>query len=90
MRCECGCDTTGATRAGTNSAHDARLYQPLAALIGRRDGFEDALDLVLHLAFDPDAPISQVHVFAEEIERALRQECPQPASVVNHTEPTEG
>ncbi len=77
--------------AGKGSAHDARLYQPCAPQSGAAaNGATDQageLDLVLHLTFDPDAPISQVHIWAEEIERALRLEYPQLASVVIHTEP---
>ncbi|HLX40895.1 MAG TPA: cation transporter dimerization domain-containing protein [Ktedonobacteraceae bacterium] len=39
--------------------------------------------------FDAHAPLSQVHITAEEIKRALRQEYPRLDSVVIHTEPPE-
>ncbi|HLG77409.1 MAG TPA: cation transporter dimerization domain-containing protein, partial [Ktedonobacteraceae bacterium] len=47
------------------------------------------LDLVLHTVFDAHAPLSQVHVDAEEIKRALRRAYPNLNSVTIHTEPPE-
>jgi len=53
-----------------------------------KDGSE-GLDVVLHTTFDAHAPISQVHILAEEIQRTLRQAYSHLASVVIHTEPPE-
>jgi cation diffusion facilitator family transporter len=69
--------------AGAGSAHDVHLYRAG----GRPNEGDERLDLVLHLTFDAEAPISQVHIWAEEIERTLRQAFPMLESVVIHTEP---
>jgi cation diffusion facilitator family transporter len=69
--------------AGAGSAHDVHLYRPGDV----QDRGDERLDLVLHLTFDADVPISQAHLWAEEIERALRQTFPTLESVVIHTEP---
>jgi cation diffusion facilitator family transporter len=45
------------------------------------------LDLVLHTIFDAHTPLSQVHVDAEEIKRALRMAYPNLGLVTIHTEP---
>jgi hypothetical protein len=49
----------------------------------------EELDLVLHTIFDPHIPLSQAHIQAEEIQRALRQKYPDFGSVIIHTEPPE-
>lgn len=47
------------------------------------------LDLVLHTTFEGQTPLSQVHIGAEEIKRALRRSYPTLNSVTIHTEPLE-
>jgi cation diffusion facilitator family transporter len=79
--------------AGPGSAHEVHLYRscPKSGDLDRQDHHPgDELDLVLHTTFAAHAPLSQVHVLAEEIQRALRQAYPQLGSVVIHTEPPEG
>jgi cation diffusion facilitator family transporter len=85
--------------AGAGSAHDIHLYCSQSIPVpteahtsnnaqnGKHAG---ELDLVLHTIFDANEPLSEVHVVAEEIKRALRQAYPQLGSVVIHTEPPEG
>lgn len=83
---------------GTKSAHDVHIYQPCpaqsephkdtAASSNGRKQLEE-LDLVLHTFFEPQMPLSQAHLQAEEIQRALRQAYPLLGSVVIHTEPPE-
>jgi len=82
--------------AGPGSAHDIHLYHPKAAQGTTRGNAENSLhnyppelDLVLHTFFDAHAPLSQVHVGAEEIKRALRGAYPNLNSVTIHTEPSE-
>jgi len=78
--------------AGSGSAHDIHIYRPATTRSGYLNGSteqSDQLDLVLHTIFDPHVPLSQVHIQAEEIQRALRQAYPQLGSVVIHTEPPE-
>lgn len=76
--------------AGPGSAHDVHLYrahmQPAASDGSQAPG---SLDLVLHAIFDAHAPLSEVHVKAEAMKRALRQAYPSLDSVVIHTEPGE-
>jgi cation diffusion facilitator family transporter len=78
--------------AGEGSAHHIHLYQPYFSLatstIGMKNQHEE-LDLVLHTFFDPHIPLSQAHLQAEEIQRALRLAYPFLGSVVIHTEPPE-
>jgi divalent metal cation (Fe/Co/Zn/Cd) transporter len=78
--------------AGEDSAHEIHLYRSRTVTADfkkqRQDG-QPALDLVLHTTFDAHAPLSKVHVTAEEIKRALRQSYPNLGSVVIHTEPPE-
>lgn len=78
--------------AGEGSAHHVHLYQPYLSLaasnvVGKNQLEE--LDLVLHTFFDPHIPLSQAHLQAEEIQRALRLTYPYLGSVVIHTEPPE-
>jgi cation diffusion facilitator family transporter len=78
--------------AGKGSAHDIHLYQPYLSLAGSSpsaQGRQEALDLVLHTLCEPHIPLSQAHLQAEEIQRALRQAYPDLGSVVIHTEPPE-
>jgi cation diffusion facilitator family transporter len=79
--------------AGAGSAHDIHLYR---SYITRNDNLNGTdgeltpeLDLVLHTIFDPHILLSQAHVQAEEIQRALRHVYPDLGSVVIHTEPPE-
>ncbi len=78
--------------AGPGSAHDVHLYCSLLVTSDlKRTGAMDQapLDLVLHAIFDAQVPLSQVHIWAEEIKRALRQTYPQLDSITIHTEPPE-
>lgn len=82
--------------AGSGSAHDVHLYRPKLVMSETRGNRENTrhttiteLDLVLHTTFDAHAPLSQVHVDAEEIKRALRMAYPNLNSVTIHTEPPE-
>jgi cation diffusion facilitator family transporter len=77
--------------AGVGSAHDVHLYRSYTTLNENGSDREqnEELDLVLHTIFDPHIPISQAHVQAEEIQRALRSTYPGLGSVVIHTEPPE-
>ncbi|WP_236031611.1 cation transporter dimerization domain-containing protein [Ktedonospora formicarum] len=45
--------------------------------------------MTLHITFDAQAPLSQVHIWAEEIKRALRRAYPYLDTVTIHTEPPE-
>ena len=78
--------------AGKGSTHDVHLYQPYLSLAGRGSGpnGHEELDLVLHTLCEPHIPLSQAHLQAEEIQRALRLAYPELGSVVIHTEPPEG
>lgn len=76
--------------AGSGSAHDVHLYRSYPATTIHLNGSgeqTDELDLVLHTIFDAHIPLSQVHLQAEEIQRALRQTYPHLGAVVIHTEP---
>lgn len=78
--------------AGNNSAHDIHLYLPNkvpAEVIQRGQKKAPDLDLVLHTTFEAHAPLSQVHIGAEKIKRALRRAYPNLNNVVIHTEPPE-
>lgn len=78
--------------AGEGSAHHVHLYQPylsFAASNAGNKGVISELDLVLHAFCDPHIPLSQAHLQAEEIQRALRLAYPDLGSVVIHTEPPE-
>lgn len=78
--------------AGKGSAHDVHLYQPYTTQLKHPDknGTSNGeLDLVLHTIFDAHIPLSEAHIQAEEIKRALRQAYPILGSVVIHTEPPE-
>lgn len=79
--------------AGEGSAHELHLYRsrpsPNTAELNHQENNDAELDLVLHTTFDAEAPLSQVHIQAEEIKRALRHVFPSLGSVVIHTEPPE-
>jgi cation diffusion facilitator family transporter len=78
--------------AGAGSAHDVHLYRSYTRndyLYGSEGEQNEELDLVLHTIFDPHIPLSQAHIQAEEIQRALRHAYPDLGSVVIHTEPPE-
>jgi cation diffusion facilitator family transporter len=77
--------------AGAGSAHDVHLYRSNTTLNENGSDREqnEELDLVLHTIFDPHIPLSQAHIQAEEIQRALRQKYPDFGSVIIHTEPPE-
>ena len=86
--------------AGIGSAHEVHLYRPRTAMqtiqlanttntANTDTAHLPTLDLVLHTTFDAQAPLSQVHIWAEEIKRALRQDYPNLDAVVIHTEPLE-
>jgi divalent metal cation (Fe/Co/Zn/Cd) transporter len=67
---------------GPGHGHDVRVFRP-----GGTDG---PTDVVLHLGFPPSTPITDAHVAAENLERALRDQFPGFASVLVHVEPAEG
>ncbi|HEX9133420.1 MAG TPA: hypothetical protein VF844_14110, partial [Ktedonobacteraceae bacterium] len=79
--------------AGAGSAHDVHLYRSYLKHkdhLNRSDGEQNAeLDLVLHTNFDPHIPLTQAHVQAEEIQRALLSWYPDLGSVVIQPEPPE-
>jgi divalent metal cation (Fe/Co/Zn/Cd) transporter len=70
---------------GAEPCKGRRQGERLASASGR----EDELDLVLHITCAPEIPLSQAHLKAEEVQRALRQEYPRLGSVAIHTEPPE-
>lgn len=74
--------------AGPGSAHDLHLYRS-SSTDPKREQDSGQLDLVLHTIFDAHAPLSQVHIWAEEIKRALRQSYPNLNTIIIHTEPPE-
>ncbi len=74
--------------AGAGSAHEVHLYLPADAREKDSKGVPD-LDLVLHTTFEGNTPLSQVHIKAEEIKRALRRAYPRLNSVTIHTESPE-
>jgi cation diffusion facilitator family transporter len=67
---------------GPGHGHDVRVFRP--------GGANGPTDVVLHLAFPPSTPITDAHVAAENLERALRDQFPGFASVLVHVEPAEG
>lgn len=76
---------------GQGSAHDVHLYQPFYPVTQHIANQKECkeLDLVLHTICEPHIPLSQAHLQAEEIQRALRLAYPDLGSVVIHTEPPE-
>nr|BBH91838.1 cation transporter [Thermogemmatispora argillosa] len=75
--------SAGATGPGSRKEQQGARGQASA------NGREDELDLVLHITCAPETPLSQAHLRAEEVQRALRQEYPRLGSVAIHTEPPE-
>jgi len=71
--------------AGAGSAHEIHLYRPLEST---SESLPD-LDVVMHTTFAASAPLSQVHLQAEEIKRAFRQAHPTFGTITIHTEPPE-
>ena len=78
--------------AGVNSAHEIHLYLPskvTAEAYVSENRKAPELDLVLHTTFAAHAPLSEVHIGAEKIKRALRRAYPNLNNVTIHTEPPE-
>jgi cation diffusion facilitator family transporter len=76
--------------AGPDSCHEVHVYRVVNRAEEQQPTPEAPLyDLVLHCTFSGAAPIQQVHVQAEEIERALRAALPPLGAVLIHTEPPE-
>ncbi|MFL5701291.1 MAG: cation diffusion facilitator family transporter [Ktedonobacteraceae bacterium] len=80
--------------AGAGHAHDIHLYraqEPEANQNTQKPSRIQVpeLDVVLHTTFAASAPLSQVHIQAEEIKRAFRQEHPTLGAITIHTEPPE-
>ena len=76
--------------AGAGSCHEVHVYQVTNRAATEPPTPETPLyDLVLHCTFSGAAPIQQVHVHAEEIERALRAAMPPLGAVLIHAEPPE-
>lgn len=78
--------------AGQGSSHDIHLYKSGPGnkeLSPTHMSNNEELDLIMHTFFDAHEPMSRVHISAEEIKRALRQEYPHLGSIAIHTEPPE-
>ncbi len=76
--------------AGPGSVDDIHLYRPRKVMADTKgQGNSPELDVVLHTIFDAHAPLSQVHVGAEQIKRALREAFPNLSNMTIHTEPPE-
>ncbi len=75
--------------AGNGSCHEVHVYQVMNSAAGQPSQEHPLYDLVLHCTFAGAAPIQQVHVQAEEIERALRADLPPLGAVLIHAEPPE-
>ena len=71
--------------AGGGSAHEIQVYRVQEPLEERAP----ELDVVVQTTFAASAPLSQVHVQAEEIKRAFRQAYPTLGAITIHTEPPE-
>jgi cation diffusion facilitator family transporter len=79
--------------AGAGKTHELCLYRSLEKsdeVTSQNESDETPeLDLVFHTTFAPHIPLSQAHVEAEEIKRALWQAYPNLNSITIHTEPPE-
>ncbi len=75
--------------AGAGSCHEVHIYRVMSRAEAQPRPEAPLYDLVLHCTFSGAAPIQQVHVQAEEIERALRAALPPLGAVLIHTEPPE-
>jgi cation diffusion facilitator family transporter len=75
--------------AGPGSCHEVHVYRVMNHADEPPSAEAPLYDLVLHCTFSGAAPIQQVHVHAEEIERALRAQLPPLGAVLIHTEPLE-
>ncbi len=69
-------------RLALETAVDCR---PRKVEISRQD---EGLDLSFECRLDPDVPLTQAHVLAEQVERFLRDNLPDLGRVVIHLEPT--
>ncbi len=75
--------------AGAGSCHEVHVYQVLNRAPEQPTPANPLYDLVLHCTFSGARPIQEVHVQAEEIERALRAKLPPLGAVLIHAEPPE-
>ncbi len=75
--------------AGRESCHEVHVYQVMSGAEGKPSPEHPLYDLVLHCTFAGGMPIQEVHVQAEEIERALRAGLPPLGAVLIHAEPPE-
>jgi len=78
--------------AGAGSAHEIHVYraQDQGSNQHRQAAAEEPLpelDVVVHTTFAAFAPLSQVHIQAEEIKRMFRQVHPNLGAITIHTEP---
>lgn len=78
--------------AGAGSAHEIHVYraQDQGSNQHRQAAAEEPLpelDVVVHTTFAAFAPLSQVHIQAEEIKRMFRQAHPNLGAITIHTEP---
>ncbi|WP_201375340.1 cation diffusion facilitator family transporter [Ktedonobacter robiniae] len=80
-------------KVGRERAHDIHLYCAQDEGGRAREDLtpEDMsqLDLTFHLIFQAHAPVSQVHIQAEEVKRDLRQRFPCLDTITLHMEPPE-
>jgi cation diffusion facilitator family transporter len=80
--------------AGAGSTHEIHVYRVREPGAGQnaQEALEERmpeLDVVVHTTFAASAPLSQVHIQAEEIKRAFRQEYPKLGAITIHMEPPE-
>lgn len=77
----------------TRRAHDLHLYctRNMPGHGTSRGAAADLppLDVTFHLVFDPEMPVSQAHIKAEEMKRALRHHFPFLQTITLHMEPPE-
>jgi divalent metal cation (Fe/Co/Zn/Cd) transporter len=64
--------------------HIALDCRPANVEISRQDG---GLDLSFECRLDPDVPLTEAHLMAEQVERFLRDQLPDLGRVVIHLEP---
>jgi divalent metal cation (Fe/Co/Zn/Cd) transporter len=80
--------------AGAGSAPEIHLYRPQETSAGHHSQKTPeeriaALEVVVHITFRASAPLSQVHMQAEQIKRAFRQAYPTLGTITLHAEPPE-
>jgi cation diffusion facilitator family transporter len=78
--------------AGAGSTHQINVYRAQEPVSDqhRQAASEQRLpelDVVVHTTFAADAPLSKVHIHAEEIKRMIRQAYPNVVAITIHTEP---